>query len=49
MTKKELEIIKQVYKKLDHVLYWDNKNLKKAQMWDLSDCLDLLEKIGGKR
>jgi len=40
MTKKEKELLKTVYDRVNHIVNWDNKNLKQAQYYDLSDCLE---------
>lgn len=45
MTKKEREQLRQVYCLLDHIVSWDNKNLKKNQYYDLDKSVGILKEL----
>ena len=45
MTKKEKLIIHNIGLKVEHIVKWDNKNLKNKQYYDLDDCLSDIKKL----
>lgn len=49
MTKKEKEIVKTIGLKVEHIVKYDNKNLKNKQFYDLDECLDMLKGLLGKK
>lgn len=48
MTKKESAQALTLYKKIDNILYFHNKNLTKRQEWTLQDIRDYLREISAK-
>ena len=48
MVAKERKIIYDVGLKLQHIVKYDNKNLKNKQYFDLDDCLTAIKGLLGK-
>lgn len=49
MTKKEKEQIKAIALKVEHIVDYDNKNLRNRQLYALEECLDTLKALLGKK